>query len=369
MSTSLSADGRYLIVVPKLSAMRVLDLRTGTVLARFTSNSTSTSHGSTISRSVLLSSSSSSSSSNSMGQQRSRSDSYQRLLRKDSALNTARAQRLSTASTRTSLSSQGQYVSFCAGDAMVVTGGAGGGGGGVDEGCAVKLWSADSGHLIKSLSLRCGFQSSSSPSLSFSNSFSQSLSLSQSGAQLHQKSSAVRDSSPGIAFSRENDRDRDRDREVLVDTMSTSAEEKRTDMRERVRPRRGSDEVEREVRESNWLNDNEMIGDRDRERDTEGECDRDRNRDRGSGSGGDRDNSDSERERDRDTDRDREGGQRRGRDREIEREGERDRERDRDVCRDPQLEVIASSPVFSTRYDERYGIIAAASAAGISLWI
>jgi hypothetical protein len=359
MSTSLSADGRYLIVVPKLSAMRVLDLRTGTVLTRFTSNSTSSTHGSSISRSVLLtsSSSSSSSSSGSMGQQRSRSDSYQRMQRKDNTTGVNRTQRLSTASSRTSLSSQGQYVSFCAGDAMVATGG----GGGVDEGCAVKLWSADSGHLIKSLSLRCGYQNTSSPSLSFSSSFSQSLSLSNSGAHLLQRSSAVRDSSPGIAFSRENDRDRDR--EGALDTMSTSAEEKRTDMRER--PRRGSDEVEREVRESNWLNDGEIM--RDRESDREGERDRDRGRDRGSDSGGDRDYSDSERDRERD----REGGQYRGRDRdgERDRDKEREKEREREVCRDPQLEIIASSPVFSTRYDERYGIIAAASAAGISLWI
>jgi hypothetical protein len=354
MSTSLSADGRYLIVVPKLSAMRVLDLRTGTVLTRFTSNSSSSTHGSSISRSLLLtsSSSSSSSSSGSMGQQRSRSESYHRMQRKDNRTGINRTQRLSAASSRTSLSSQGQYVSFCTGDAMVVTGG----GGGVDEGCAVKLWSADSGHLVKSLSLRCGYQSSSSPSHRFSSSFSQSLSLSNSGPHLLQRSPAVRDSSPGIAFSRENDRDRDRDREGAVDTMSTSAEEKRTDIK--VRPRGVSDEVEREVRESNWLNDGEVIRDRE---EGERDRDRDRDRDRGSDSGGDRDYSDSERERDR------EGGQYRGRDRDGERD--RDKEREREVCRDPQLEVIASSPVFSTRYDDRYGVIAAASAAGISLWI
>ena len=35
---------------------------------------------------------------------------------------------------------------------------------------------------------------------------------------------------------------------------------------------------------------------------------------------------------------------------------------------DPQLLLLTSSPVFSTHYDDRCGILAAASAAGITLW-
>ena len=37
--------------------------------------------------------------------------------------------------------------------------------------------------------------------------------------------------------------------------------------------------------------------------------------------------------------------------------------------RDPQIEAIANSPVFSTVCDAQYGVVAAASASGIALWV
>ena len=268
--------------------------------------------------------------------------------------------------------------------------------GGGSRGSVVQLWSADKGHLMRSLSLCCGHSewsrglrgsghighlspplrqsSSPSPLRLISNASSSFNSLDQSQSQSHQrvasldKQRSIRSSSPGIAFSRENVAAM----ESSNSNSSLRAEEVAEDRRyEQRRPRRSSDEVEREVREGTWLYDRE----KDCDKGKEGEIEKEREREeteRGLDRGWEGNENECEVEADSDVvEREREGDTVDALNRsdvDCGRDETTFSHSSRDRCVDPELELIADSMVFSTRYDEKYGILAAASAAGITLW-
>ena len=384
----MSENGRYLLVVPKLSAMRVLDLRMGTVLSRLTYNSNEKSYNNdnnnfnynnnnNISEYNLINNALSTGSFSSLGQSRSRSSSTQRSKRIDS--NPPILKFVPTHAFNVSKFLNGQQnrrASFCSGHSIVVTPGGTGTGYGIGTGIGggtavggtgngVQLWNAESGNIIRSLSVCCGrpVQPPKTRPLhilnKLHNSFNshQSYPLDRTVSSLQYRAfSSSRQQQQGIFGEdmKENDIDGDEDDMKEKDADYTVkhgitgiAFPKQYDHDTHTDPRDATTDSNGRTQGSDMVNSNEYEHEHNQYKNNE---DDDNN-----------DNSDDiyhtkkyddVEERNDDN---------------VE-EFAKDKNDVDKHTHDPQLLLLATSPFFSTRYDERCGILAAASAAGITLW-
>ena len=296
LSTVLSDDGHYLLVSPRLSATRLLDLRMGTVRSLFSDSSHCSGNSNGADRSLDRRGKDSDRKGIQLGNLDGEGDSmalYQPLYQQQRSHLPRRASNVLF-----------QQAAFCCGGSVVALG-RGGDGRGPGPVSAVKLWSASTGQLMKTVAICCNTRTGPSVSSSL---ITDRRDI--AGSSHFKKNSDL--SSVGIA----NDGDISNDTDRFEGKIRQS---------ERY-PSKGSDKTEKEE---------EGILER---KDGEGninhsllaECNRfNRNFNFMSDSNSNSSNGFSR----------------------------------------SYLDLLVNSPVFATVYEPQSGVLAAASAAGISLWI
>lgn len=460
----MSENGRYLLVVPKLSAMRVLDLRTGIVMSRLTYNNNEKSYdnnnndsncngnngynsynninnenynngynnnynnnnnNNNINDSNLISNAMSTGSFSSLGQSRSRSSSNQRTKRQN--INPPFLKSTHTHVFNVSKYPNGQQnrqASFCSGHSIVVTpggtgagygiggggggggvgigggtgyGGGGGGGTGAGVGNGVQLWNAESGIIMRSLSLCCGgpVQSTDVRTLhtlnklqdSFNSHISYPSERTVPSVQYRSMSSSKLQQRHGVLSEEMNEKDIDTDKDDVkdrntdynvrynssgpgiafpklydVDTHTDCADTYRTyraasdATNDRILVQSpimiNSSKYDDEYNRSSKNNDNDEDIDNNNNDDIDSELYRKKKHDNSEERNDDNDQYNIVKDKNED-------------DTNVPHVPHAQQTY---VQYDPQLVLLASSPVFSTHYDDRCGVLGAASAAGITLW-
>ena len=457
----MSENGRYLLVVPKLSAMRVLDLRTGIVMSRLTYNNNEKSNdnnnnnnifnninnenynsgynnnnnnnnnninSNNMNESNLIRNAMSTGSFSSLGQSRSRSSSNQRTKRQNINPNPPFLKSTHTHVFNVSKYLNGQQnrqASFCSGHSVVVTpggtgtgygigggrgggggvGGTGGGGGvggtGVGVGNGVQLWNAESGIIMRSLSLCCGgpVQSTDVRTLHTQNklqdSFNSHISYPSertvasvqyrglSSSKLQQRHGVLNEEMNEEDIDKDKDdikeRDRDTDNNIRYNSSGSGIAfpklydvDTHTDCTDKYSTYRAASDPTNDrilVQSSDMINSNKYD-------DEYNKSNKYNNNDE------DIDNNDTRNDDiDNDLYRQKKYGYLEERNYDNDQYNTVKDKNDDDtnvphvpyvqntyVQYDPQLLLLASSPVFSTHYDDMCGVLGAASSAGITLW-